>query len=228
MAVPLYQHLLVGQLIPQALKFLTALAFCILASLGTWQVYRLHWKNDLIRQYTHQQSLPPRDLDTLSSLEPFQRALVKGVFVPAPPLFLSPRVYHRQVGGHVLVPFRTLGGQIFLVNLGWQEKLGPLSLEKTTLDVTVRSLEKPGYFTPHNTPGKNQWTTLDLSAMGAHWNIPLNTQWYLEARDSLGPHGPIPLGSEKTFLNNHLSYALTWYALAILVVVFAVFSQRRV
>ena len=76
-----------------------------------------------------------------------------------------------------------------------------------------------------NEPEANIWFYGDIDAMAATHNMANYAPVYVEA-DATGNPGGFPVGGQSriTFRNDHLSYALTWYSLAvILALVYAAF-----
>ena len=83
---------------------------------------------------------------------------------------------------------------------------------------------------PINKPSDNQWVWLDLPRMAeaAGLERPI-TDFYLSALPDQHP-GPWPEGGRTRIAlkNDHLEYALTWFSLAVvLLVVFLVWRRRR-
>lgn len=88
---------------------------------------------------------------------------------------------------------------------------------------------KPSIFTPENDPARNSWFYVDLAAMAKAAAIVHVLPFYLDADASPNPGGWPQGGQTETDLpNNHLQYALTWFALAAaLIVIYVRFARRR-
>ena len=87
---------------------------------------------------------------------------------------------------------------------------------------------------PPNDPGNNLWLWFDLPAMAKQASLEnAITAVYGEMLSTgLGsevPGGlPVPIGARIDLRNEHLEYALTWYALAVaLLVIYIIFSTKR-
>ena len=83
---------------------------------------------------------------------------------------------------------------------------------------------------PENQPDENLWFWVDPPAMAAAAGIPeVVPELFLEADASPNPGG-LPVGGQTrvTLPNDHLQYAITWFALAAaLVVIYLVYHLRR-
>ena len=84
----------------------------------------------------------------------------------------------------------------------------------------LRESQRRNAFTPTDAPARNLWYTRDVPAMAARLPAgpggPALTELYLEAEGAPPPGGwPRPSPEAAINLtNNHLQYALTWFALA--------------
>lgn len=119
----------------------------------------------------------------------------------------------------------------------------------------VRVPGSPGWLTPQNRPDKNEWYYLDLSAMAGSVGVLPFVDYYIFAigevplasereaeKASVGEGGdsgagaarslpartyPVPNTWRTDLPNNHLSYAITWFALAAaLLAVYFVYHLR--
>jgi surfeit locus 1 family protein len=81
---------------------------------------------------------------------------------------------------------------------------------------------------PADTPDLRRWYTWDLPAMSAAAGLPLEPLVLVLER-SEGPEG-LPKAERVSldFPNDHLSYAVTWYGLAlVLLVIYILFSSTK-
>jgi surfeit locus 1 family protein len=89
---------------------------------------------------------------------------------------------------------------------------------------------KPSWFLPDNKPDRNFWFWVDLPAM-ARWagvDGPV-APYFVDAGPQANPGG-LPIGGQThiELPNDHLQYAITWFALAIgLTTVYLVFHHQR-
>ncbi|HWG80143.1 MAG TPA: SURF1 family protein [Stellaceae bacterium] len=217
-------------------------AFLALLGLGTWQVERLFWKEGLIAErhaaVTAPPSALPRSLAAAKALD-YHRVRVSGRFANDHELYLGATSRDGRPGYQVITPLRLADGATVLVNRGFipQDRKAPDSRAAGELagDVTVTGLlrlppqGKPHWFIPVNSPERNYWIYVDIPAMAAAAHAPNVLPFYVDADATPNPGG-LPLGGQ-TLLdlpNDHLQYAITWYALAVgLAVIYIMFIRRR-
>nr|WP_277397106.1 SURF1 family protein [Pandoraea nosoerga] len=145
-------------------------------------------------------------------------------------------------GGYwVLTPLRTADGSEVLINRGfvppgWRESVPP---PPPAGDVTVTGLlrmpETGGGFLRKNAPSENLWYSRDVAAIAAARGLSNVAPYFVDADGKPGERTKLPNGDGEAatgrapaldypvggltvvqFPNNHMSYLLTWYALAIM------------
>ncbi|HET9149176.1 MAG TPA: SURF1 family protein [Alphaproteobacteria bacterium] len=216
------------------------LAFLVLIGLGTWQVERLQWKTALLRDIAERMSTEP----TLLPGPPFavmeyERVRATGHFLNDRELHLFARSDKGQIGYDILTPLVLDRGGAVLVNRGYvpTDRRDPATRRDGevpgTVTVTgiVRIPRKPmlSWLLPDNKPDQNQWIWTDLPAMAASIGVQPLAPFVIEADATPNPGG-LPVGGQTrlNIPNDHLQYALTWYALAaILAVMFVVYHRRQ-
>ncbi len=213
-------------------------AFVVLLGLGTWQVQRLEWKQELIADRAAALDLPaaplPVDGAPLATFD-YRRVSVTGRFLHNAEFHLGPRVFRGQVGLHVVTPFERSGGPIVLVDRGWVPEAARAASARAegqvagtvTLEGVARTDSPHNVFTPSNDAAANQWFWIDIAAMAKHAGIALQPA-FVEAGTAPNP-GALPIGGQTRveLPNNHLGYAVTWYALAAaLAVIYTIYHRR--
>ena len=222
-------------------------ALTVLLGLGTWQVQRLVWKDALIAERQARASAPaiplPAVIEAPEVLE-HRRVTVTGRYLHRRELYWGGRPRRGVVGFGVVTPFVLADGRGLLVHRGWvpPERKDPETraagqpAETVELEAVVRRGGWKGspWFRPDNAPADNYWHWIDVPAMAARAGLahPIS-EIYL---DLLGaaPGGaasggwPIAPAAQSAIVNNHLEYALTWYALAVaLLVIYVIFHSTR-
>lgn len=215
-------------------------ALIVLIGLGVWQMERRAWKHALIATRVERTTaavvdLPPPGRD-VTALE-YSRVRARGHFVNDREAYLGARSLRGNVGYHVLVPFVLDDGTSVLVNLGWipRERKDPETRKQariegeTTIVGYLRRSGKPGWFTPDNRPQENFWLYPDVPAMARFLKMQAVRPYYLQLAGEAPPGGwPRPVPIEVRLNDPHLQYAITWFALAvILVVIYILYSRRR-
>jgi len=207
---------------------LLCMAFCGFSALGVWQLYRLQWKLDLIervesRIHAEPVSLPPVATWAQVSREndEYKRVRLQGHFMAN----RDTRVQALTVlgaGFWVLSPFQLHDGDVVLVNRGYvpANEKGELSLSSATSVVGLLRMSEPGGgFLRTNVPLDNRWYSRDVGAIARARGLVNAAPFFVDAdRAPEGSAPDWPRGglTVTRFSNNHLGYALTWFALALL------------
>ena len=211
------------------LTIVTLPALLMLIGLGSWQLQRLQWKNDLISSFEARSSadaitIPAANAE-LDDLE-FRNLALYGVFQNDKETFLTGRTYEGNAGFHVVTPFLLDDGRIILVNRGWvsEDYRDPAKRAfsqidgKTSVTGILRRPGVKGYFVPENQPENGFWFTLVPSEINQHLALgdAAIDQFYADAlRTSDVVTLPIAAKTKLNLRNAHLSYAMTWYGIAL-------------
>ena len=210
-------------------------------ALGSWQIQRLHWKEGLIAQRQAAVAAPPvpapRTLDEAKGME-FHHVTDEGVFLHDKEIFLGATSEGGRQGYQVLTPLREAGGRIVFVNRGFipAELKDPAKRAAGQLAGTVHVQGllrlpppgKPNWFLPDNRPDLNYWFWVDLPAMSAADKLDNVAGFYIDADASPNPGGWPKGGVTRLSLpNDHLQYAITWFSLAVALMVIYFLYHRR-
>jgi surfeit locus 1 family protein len=222
-------------------------AFAVLIWLGTWQLQRKTEKEALIEAIGTQLAAPPMRMpeqsewETLSPVRAeFRRVRFQGEFLHGQEalVYTSGSAFRPDVKGPgywVFTPVRTVDGDMVAVNRGFvpDGKQNPKARADGQIDGvvtivgTIRWPERRGRFTPNDDPAHNIWYTRDHVAMAAAKNWGNVAPFYIEQESPAPPGGLPQVGPTVAKLpNNHLQYAITWYGLALVLVVAFFFWTR--
>jgi len=202
-------------------------ALLVLLWLGTWQVQRLEWKNQLIANFESRATAAPIDLPT-APLAPeleFRRLALTGSFDHSQEVFMTGRTYEGNAGFHIVTPFTLTDGRVVLVNRGWvsesyrDQTKRPFTLTEgeITIPAILRLPGKKGYFVPENEPENGFWFTLVPSQIVTHLGLDgvAESEFYAATvRTSDKIELPIAARTKTNLRNSHLGYAITWYGIA--------------
>ncbi|WP_247895984.1 SURF1 family protein [Azospirillum brasilense] len=212
----------------------------VFTSLGVWQVERLFWKLDLIQRVEERaQAAPvpapgPQDWPAVTAAsQEYRRVSVTGRFLNDKETLVQ-AVTERGGGFWVLTPLRTDRGFAVLVNRGFvpPERRSPDSRpdglidQDTTVTGLLRVTEPGGGFLRSNEPAQDRWYSRDVAAIAAARGVTEAAPYFIDAAAS--PPGGYPVGGLTVlkFPNNHLVYALTWFALDLMVIAAALYVAR--
>ena len=234
----------VDQGFPWLLTLATAVALAILLALGTWQVQRLAWKENLIATIESRvdaEPLPLAEVEKISANEiEYQPVMASGTFRHDLEQYFF-ATHDGQSGWFVYTPLDLGNGRFVFVNRGFVpydrkdpatrtdgQMAGPVTV--TGLARTILT-EKPSSLLPDNDPAKNIFYWKDLSAMATHAGLDRSTlvDFFIDQRKSDVPGG-YPVGGVTIvdLPNSHLQYAVTWYGLALaLAGVYVALLRRR-
>jgi len=222
----------------------TLVALAILIALGSWQVQRLHWKQGEIAKRQARSTAPaiefPAFTADLDEAE-FHRVRVTGRFRHDSEFHLVARTHEGRVGVQIVTPMITSRPPLrapLMVNRGWVpvERADPttrpesLPAGEVTLSGILRWPRPPGRFSPNNDPARNQWYWIDLEAMAEATGARAEDVAPLVLYADLGSEPKaLPIGGQVRLeaRNDHLQYAITWYALAVvLAAIYVIFHLR--
>ncbi len=209
-----------------------AVMLAILLGLGTWQVYRLQWKTRVLAQIAAAEQAPAAPLGPNPA--PYTKVEVAGRFRYDLVARFGAEVRDTKagptMGTYQIVPLEREGAPPILVDRGWVPDGAKPDDPSGIVRVTgyVHPTEHPHWFSPVDDLADRRFYTLDTGAIGLSLGLPEPAPFTLIA---LGPETlssyPIPAQHLPRPPNNHLSYAITWYGLAVaLVVIFTVWVRK--
>lgn len=224
----------------------------VLIGLGTWQLHRKAWKEDLIAKIAARVKAEPvsytealRQYWKTGDVE-YLRVRINGTFDHTQERHLYAPSDVSQ-GWHVFTLFQPEGIQPPLfINRGWVPSLlkesgkraEGLVLGAQAVTGLIRMDQRQGLYSPPNDAKGNRWYVRDTEAM--RWGEaggPLMERpaiayapFSLDAEAEPANPGGWPKGGTTVINipNRHLEYVLTWYGFALtLIVIFAVFARQR-
>jgi surfeit locus 1 family protein len=219
----------------------TAPAVLVLLALGSWQVERLFWKRDLIAQRQAAVSAAPvaasRGWEEARHME-FRHVTDDGAFLNDKEIFVGATSEAGRQGYHVLTPLLEPGGRAVFVNRGFipAELKDPTNRAAGQIAGATRvegllrlpPAEKPAWFLPDNRPDLNYWFWVDLPAMAVADKLDRVAPFYIDADAAPNPGGWPKGGVTRLALpNDHLQYAITWFSLAVALIVIYVLFHRH-
>ncbi|MEJ8853189.1 SURF1 family protein [Variovorax robiniae] len=211
------------------------LLFAGFIALGTWQVERRAWKLDLIERVEQRVHAPavaapgPASWPTVSAArDEYRHVRVSGTFLHDRETLVQ-AVTTLGAGFWVLTPLRqSHDGHVVLVNRGFvppeaRERAARSAMEpagETSVTGLLRMTEPKGGFLRSNDAAGGRWYSRDVQAIAAARGLADVAPYFIDA-DGTPAAGERdwPVGGLTVirFQNNHLVYALTWYALALMV-----------
>jgi surfeit locus 1 family protein len=209
-------------------------------ALGMWQLHRLAWKEALIsrvdaRIHAEPVAAPPaaqwRSIDAAKS--EYLNVRVHGQYLQGRETLVQ-AVTVRGAGFWVITPLQTDAGYTVLINRGFvgpQYKTAHVSAAErpTTVTGLLRISETGRSFLRSNDPGNGRWYSRNVVAISGSRGLSNFAPYFIDAAASEAPTPGTPEGGLTVvrFRNQHLQYALTWFALALMVAYGAVLVCRH-
>ena len=136
------------------------ISFAILLSLSFWQVKRLQWKTELIKNRTTSYEIDAMKLSSFDDPKnnEFRRVIVEGKLLNDKEMFMPALSKNGNNGFHILVPLKTLNQKYYIYDTGWiplrlknkSERKNNLHNTNVKLEAIIRSPGRKGYFQPEN------------------------------------------------------------------------------
>ncbi len=198
-----------------------------LLSLGFWQIYRLNWKLELIEQIENSLKNDPVELSNIEKKN-YLRIKTSGDIDFDKQIYLYNLNDAGKPGFEVINPIK-IGDENYLVNRGWipfeKKDLTEINLvDQNQIVGTLMLQTKPSTFKPENDIEKNYWFTLNrediLKFTGRNFSeyvIYLNGDYKI----------PKPRVITAKISNNHKKYAITWFSMAISILLIYLYFRKK-
>ena len=199
----------------------------VFVSLGTWQIIRLNWKNNLIFEIEDSLKNPPVELSNINH-ENYLRVKTSGDIDFEKQIYLYNLNENGTPGFEVINPL-SVNQKNYLINRGWIpfEKNGMQEINEFDEKNIVGTLKLQGrknIFKPDNDIEKNYWFSLDrediMKFTGKEFSkyiIYLNGDYKF----------PKPKKITANISNNHKKYAITWFSLAISILLLYLYFRKK-
>ena len=198
-----------------------------LLSLGFWQIYRLNWKLELIEQIENSLENDPVELSNIEKKN-YLRIKTSGDIDFDKQIYLYNLNDAGKPGFEVINPIK-IGEENYLMNRGWipfeKKDLPEINLvDQNKIVGTLMLQTKPSAFKPENDIEKNYWFTLnreDISKFTgrnfSEYVIYLNGDYKI----------PKPRVITAKISNNHKKYAITWFSMAISILLIYLYFRKK-
>ena len=206
--------------------FFSIILFC---SLGTWQIYRLQWKVDLINEINNGLNSEPVFYSN-TNIKNYQKVKFSGIFDFEKQIYLYSLNKKGKPGYDIITPLKINSNEILLINRGWIQKDRKDSkninkVESNSYVGILKKITKPNPFKPNNDIENNIWYSLKLTDLEDFTGYKLsnfvlflqNNQNNLVENKIVSPDLP----------NNHLKYAITWYSVAFSILLYFLYFRKK-
>ena len=199
----------------------------IFISLGSWQIIRLNWKNNLILEIENSLKNPPSEL-TQSKKKNYLKIKTSGSIDFDKQIYLYNLNESGTPGFEVINPI-SIDNENFLINRGWIpfEKKGSEEInffDQNNITGTLKLQSKKNIFKPDNDIKENYWFSLNrediLKFTGKEFSKYII---YLDGNYQF----PKPKKITANISNNHKKYAITWFSLAISILLLYLYFRKK-
>jgi len=195
--------------------------------LGSWQIIRLNWKNNLILEIENSLKNPPVEL-TQSDQENYLKIKTMGSINFDKQIYLYNLNDNGTPGFEVVNPI-LIDNENYLINRGWIpfEKKNSKEIyifDENNIVGTLKLQGRRNIFKPENDLQENYWFSLNrediLKFTGKEFSEYII---YLDGNYQV----PKPKKITANISNNHLKYALTWFSLAISILLLYLYFRKK-
>ena len=199
----------------------------VFIGLGTWQIIRLNWKNNLILEIENSLKNPPVEL-AQSNKENFLKIKTSGSIDFDKQIYLYNLNESGTPGFEVINPI-VIGEENYLINRGWIpfEKKGTQEInvfDQKNIIGTLKLQGRKNIFKPDNDLDENYWFSLNrediLKFTGKNFSKYII---YLDGNYQL----PRPKKITANISNNHQKYAITWFSLALSILLLYLYFRKK-
>ncbi len=190
-------------------------------------MYRLSWKLDLINQIENSLKIDPVELQNVEKKN-YLRIKTSGRIDFEKQIYLYNLSETGKPGFEVINPIK-VGNEDYLINRGWisfdQKNKPEINVvDQKNIIGTLMLQSKSSSFKPKNEVDKNYWFTLDrediLKFTGKNFSkyiIYLNGNY----------ENPRPRVITAKISNNHKKYAITWFSMAISILLIYLYFRKK-
>ncbi|MDA8841445.1 SURF1 family protein [Candidatus Pelagibacter bacterium] len=199
----------------------------VFLALGSWQIIRLNWKLELINQIESSLKDIPVNLSN-SKHKNYLRIKTRGSIDFEKQIYLYNLNEKGKPGFEVINPLK-VGNNNYLLNRGWipfnkKEDKTINVIDENYINGVLRKQIKPNMFKPENDLSENYWFTLDRDDIFKFTGKNFSPYViYLSGNNEF----PKPKLITANISNNHKKYALTWFSLAISILLIYLYLRKK-
>ncbi len=199
----------------------------VFIALGTWQIIRLNWKNNLILEIENSLKNPPVQLSQ-SNQQNFLKIKTSGRVDFEKQIYLYNLNDSGTPGFEVLNPI-LIDGENYLLNRGWipfEKKDTPEIniLDQNNIEGILKTQGRKNIFKPDNDIKENYWFSLNREDISKFTGKEFSKYIiYLDGNYQF----PRPKKITANISNNHKKYAMTWFSLAISILLLYLYFRKK-
>jgi len=198
-----------------------------LVLLGSWQLYRLNWKLDLLNQIESSLKNNPVELSLIDKKN-YLRVKTSGNIDFEKQIYLYNLNDKGKPGFEVVNPI-IIDNENYLINRGWipfdkKDKPEINLIDQNKIIGILKTQFKANSFKPENDIEKNYWFTLNRDDIFKYTGKKFSKYIiYLNGDYKL----PKPKVITANISNNHKKYAITWFSMAISIFLIYLYFRKK-
>ena len=199
----------------------------MLLSLGSWQLYRLNWKLNLLSEIENSLKNDPVEFSKVDKKN-YLRIKTSGIVDFNKQIYLYNLNESGKPGFEVINPI-IINNENYLINRGWipfdkKDKPEINLINESSIIGTLKLQHKASTFKPNNDVNKNYWFTLNREDIFKYTGKKFsNYIIYLNGDYKL----PKPKVITANISNNHKKYAITWFSMAISILLIYLYFRKK-
>ena len=199
----------------------------MLLSLGSWQLYRLNWKLNLLSEIENSLKNDPVEFSKVDKKN-YLRIKTSGIIDFNKQIYLYNLNESGKPGFEVINPF-IIDNENYLINRGWipfdkKDKPEVNLINESNIIGTLKLQHKASTFKPENDINKNYWFTLNREDIFEYTGKKFSDYIiYLNGDYKL----PKPKVITANISNNHKKYAITWFSMAISILMIYLYFRKK-
>ena len=199
----------------------------MLLSLGSWQLYRLNWKLNLLSEIENSLKNNPVEFSKVDKKN-YLRIKTSGIIDFNKQIYLYNLNESGKPGFEVINPI-IINNENYLINRGWipfdkKDKPEVNLINEGNIIGTLKLQHKASIFKPDNDINKNYWFTLNREDIFKYTGKKFSDYIiYLNGDYKL----PKPKVITANILNNHKKYAITWFSMAISILLIYLYFRKK-
>ena len=202
--------------------------------LGSWQLFRLNWKNNLMDNINDSIINP----DLFSNDNKYNNLvsvkLDKNYTILDKPIFIESKTFKGKPGYHLILPLKYNNEIYSVINFGWFEDKDfdqvkniikkYLAVNNAKVYIREFNSDKP-FFTPENNLLNNTWYSVNKDDFNQFYKYEFPSKYYFVLLDDrITKYSFNPL----VFLrNNHLNYSITWFLLSLSSIIMLLIIRKK-
>jgi surfeit locus 1 family protein len=199
----------------------------VLLSLGSWQLYRLNWKLNLLSEIENSLKNNPVEFSKVDKKN-YLRIKTSGTIDFNKQIYLYNLNESGKPGFEVINPI-IINNENYLINRGWipfnkKDKPEVNLINESNIVGTLKLQHEASTFKPDNDINKNYWFTLNREDIFKYTGKKFSDYIiYLNGDYKL----PKPKVITANISNNHKKYAITWFSMAISILLIYLYFRKK-